>query len=422
MAPSNTHNSDQKPGHRFIQGHSLIELAKIHKTPLYVYDGNQILTNFSAFEQAVSLLDSKVHFAVKANSSMAILSLLSKVGAGADVVSGGELERAIKANIPAQDIIFSGVGKTEDELLLAMRYNIGQINIESGPELDKIAELASMHNLTCSVALRVNVDVDPGSHEKISTGQNNTKFGVSLADGKAEEYYQKIASHPHLRAAGLAVHIGSQLTNLAPFEKAYIALLEFADHLRANGYDVPCLDLGGGFGIDYENLKQPDFTEYGMLINRIFQNKGYRLGFEPGRSIVGNCGMLITQVIYVKQGIDKRFIIVDAAMNDLIRPTLYEAFHQIVCLNEHESETGIADIVGPICETGDYLARGREMPLVLAEDFLAVYSVGAYGAVMMSNYNTRPEAAEILCYNENVHLIRPRRTITDLIEMEKNPF
>ena len=422
MIQLHTENSRGVPDENVLSSEVLTELADEYKTPLYVYDGDQILKNFIAFQSAVSSLKSKVYFAVKANSSTAILSLLSEAGAGADIVSGGELQRAMNANINPDDIIFSGVGKTDDELLLAMHNNIGQINVESGAELDRITALASSYNLKCSVALRINVNVDPGSHEKISTGQNSTKFGIPLIDGQAEDYYQKVSSNPNLIPSGLAVHIGSQLTNLAPFQKAYSELVDFAGHLRSKRFEVPCLDLGGGLGIDYEEIAQPDFTGYGKMVERIFGNTEYKLGFEPGRAIVGNCGTLITKVIYVKQGVDKRFIIVDAAMNDLIRPTLYEAFHRIDALTGHRENKGTADIVGPICETGDYLARGRQMPMVEAGDYLAVRSVGAYGAVMMSNYNTRPEPSEILCYQGKVHIIRPRRTVEDLIKMENNPF
>ena len=405
-----------------LQDDLLTELADIYTTPLYVYDGDKILENFYAFQKAVSMLDCKIHFAVKANSSIAILYLLGKAGSGADIVSGGELQRALAANIKASDIIFSGVGKTDEELLLAMQHSIGQINVESGPELERLSDLASSNNLKCSVALRVNVDVDPGSHVKISTGQNSTKFGISINDGQAENYYQKITLHPNLVPAGLAVHIGSQIRKLAPFEKAYKALLNFSNHLRSKGFDVPCLDLGGGVGVDYETNMSPDFFDYGALVNRLFANQGYRLGFEPGRSIVANSGNLITKVIYVKQGFDKRFIIVDAAMNDFIRPTLYDAYHKIDSLRARGDFKDIADIVGPICETGDYLAKERLMPLVEAGDYLAVRSAGAYGAVMMSNYNTRPEASEVLYYNGEAHLVRKRRTVEELIKMDTNPF
>ena len=422
MSSPNTDDIDAVSNQKKLGKHLYTDLADLYKTPLYVYDGDQIQRNFKAFQKAVSELNSKVYFAVKANSSVAILSLLKSVGAGADIVSGGELQRALVANIKANDIIFSGVGKTDEELLLAMKHSIGQINVESGAELERISELAFANNLKCSVALRINVDVDPGSHEKISTGQKSTKFGIGLNEGQAEDYYQKIISHPNLNPAGLAVHIGSQLTRLEPFEKAYKVLLNFANYLRGNGFDVPCLDLGGGFGIDYKTNTNPDFSEYGKMVSSLFQNQGYKLGFEPGRSIVANSGSLITKVIYVKNVINKRFIIVDAGMNDLIRPTLYEAYHRIDNLQERGDHRELSDIVGPICETGDYLAKDRMMPPVEAGDYLAVRGVGAYGAVMMSNYNTRPEASEVICYEGEIHLIRPRRTVEQLIKMDVNPF
>ncbi len=422
MSSPNTDDIDAVSNQKKLGKHLYTDLADLYKTPLYVYDGDQIQRNFKAFQKAVSKLNSKVYFAVKANSSVAILSLLKSVGAGADIVSGGELQRALVANIKANDIIFSGVGKTDEELLLAMKHSIGQINVESGAELERISELAFANNLKCSVALRINVDVDPGSHEKISTGQKSTKFGIGLNEGQAEDYYQKIISHPNLNPAGLAVHIGSQLTRLEPFEIAYKVLLNFSNYLRGKGFDVPCLDLGGGFGIDYKTNTNPDFSEYGKMVSSLFQNQGYKLGFEPGRSIVANSGSLITKVIYVKNGINKRFIIVDAGMNDLIRPTLYEAYHRIDNLQERGDHRELSDIVGPICETGDYLAKDRMMPPVEAGDYLAVRGVGAYGAVMMSNYNTRPEASEVICYEGEIHLIRPRRTVEQLIKMDVNPF
>ena len=422
MSSPDTDDIDAVSSQKKLGKHLYTDLADLYKTPLYVYDGDQIQRNFKAFQKAVSKLNSKVYFAVKANSSVAILSLLKSVGAGADIVSGGELQRALVANIKANDIIFSGVGKTDEELLLAMKHSIGQINVESGAELERISELAFANNLKCSVALRINVDVDPGSHEKISTGQKSTKFGIGLNNGQAEDYYQKIISHPNLNPAGLAVHIGSQLTRLEPFEIAYKVLLNFSNYLRGKGFDVPCLDLGGGFGIDYKTNTNPDFSEYGKMVISLFQNQGYKLGFEPGRSIVANSGSLITKVIYVKNGINKRFIIVDAGMNDLIRPTLYEAYHRIDNLQERGDLRELSDIVGPICETGDYLAKDRMMPPVEAGDYLAVRGVGAYGAVMMSNYNTRPEASEVICYEGEIHLIRPRRTVEQLIKMDFNPF
>ena len=276
--------------------------------------------------------------------------------------------------------------------------------------------------VSAPVALRVNVNVDPGSHAKISTGQSSTKFGIPVATGEAAALYRKVCADPDLIPRGLAVHIGSQLRHLAPFEQAYQELLLLADSLRADGLDVPILDLGGGLGIDYETGTAPDFDAYGQMVTRIFANRAYKLGFEPGRSIAADNGVFLTRTLFVKQGEDKRFIIVDGAMNDLIRPTLYEAWHRIEPVGPVQPATGKADIVGPVCETGDYLGQGRNMPDVGEGDVLAVFSAGAYGAVMMSTYNTRPEAAEIMVHDGQVHVLRSRRTVEDLLACEDNPF
>ena len=409
-------------GELMISDISVSALAREFGTPLYVYSGDGFVAHYRAFCAALGALDVAVHYAVKANSSMGILGLLARHGAGADIVSGGELQKCLAAGIPASRIVFSGVGKSDAEIRQALTAGIGQINAESAAEIRHISAIAAEMGVIAPVALRVNVNVDPGSHAKISTGQRSTKFGISVADGEAASLYRQIANDPAIRPAGLAVHIGSQLTNLAPFEKAYLELLELADGLRAEGYDVPVLDLGGGLGIDYQGDSLPDFAAYGALVTRIFSNRGYRLGFEPGRSIAADNGLLLTRTHYIKQGEDKRFIIVDGAMNDLIRPTLYEAYHRIEPVTDKGVPCGKADIVGPVCETGDYLGQGRDMPDIGEGDLLAVCSAGAYGAVMMSTYNTRPEAAEVMIYEGKTHLLRRRRTIEELIKSEENPF
>ena len=409
-------------GELMISDISVSALAREFGTPLYVYSGDGFVAHYRAFCAALGALDVAVHYAVKANSSMGILGLLARHGAGADIVSGGELQKCLAAGIPAGRIVFSGVGKSDAEIRQALTAGIGQINAESAAEIRHISAIAAEMGVIAPVALRVNVNVDPGSHAKISTGQRSTKFGIPVADGEAASLYRQIANDPAIRPAGLAVHIGSQLTNLAPFEKAYLELLELADGLRAEGYDVPVLDLGGGLGIDYQGDSQPDFAAYGALVTRIFSNRGYRLGFEPGRSIAADNGLLLTRTLHIKQGEDKRFIIVDGAMNDLIRPTLYEAYHRIEPVTDKGAPCGMADIVGPVCETGDYLGQGRDMPDIGEGDLLAVFSAGAYGAVMMSTYNTRPEAAEVMIYEGKTHLLRRRRTIEELIKSEENPF
>ena len=410
-------------GRLLVDGLDVAELAKTYGTPLYLYSGAGFVARFKAFAQAVAPVQGRVHFAVKANSNLAVLSLLAQAGAGADIVSGGEMARALAAGVAPEHIVFSGVGKTDDEIAEALRQNIGQINAESAAEIDRISQVASQLQIKARVALRVNVNVDAGTHEKISTGQRSTKFGISVADGEAARLYHRLAEEAWIEPSGLAVHIGSQITNLAPFETAYQALLGLADSLREQGLPVPLLDLGGGLGIDYEASSGSDFDGYGAMVTRIFGNRGYQLGFEPGRSIAADNGIFITRTLYLKDGADKRFIIVDGAMNDLIRPTLYEAYHRIETVERADTKpAGLADIVGPVCETGDYLGRGRDMPDINRGDLLAVFSAGAYGAVMMSNYNTRPEAAEVLVEGGEAHLVRPRRSVADLLDGEINPF
>ena len=416
------HIRRNESGQLTIGSHSAVDLAERFGTPLYVYSGDGLVDYYDAFASAVSDLNCVVHYAVKANSSLGVLSLLAQQGAGADIVSGGEMQRALAAGIAPDKIVFSGVGKTDEEIRAALQVGLGQINVESEAELSHISQIAAETERQAPVALRVNVNVDPRSHAKISTGQRSTKFGIPVADGEAATLYQRLCSDPNLTPRGLAVHIGSQLRKLDPFERAYQELLALADTLRAEGLEVPMLDLGGGLGIDYEGETVPDFDAYGQMVTRIFANQAYKLGFEPGRSIAADNGVFLTRTLFIKQGEDKRFIIVDGAMNDLIRPTLYEAFHRIEPVGPLEPETGIADIVGPVCETGDYLGQGRTMPAVSEGDILAVLSTGAYGAVMMSNYNTRPEAAEVMIYKGAVHILRSRRTVDDLLKLEFNPF
>ena len=405
-----------------VDGHTTTDLAMRYGTPLYVYSAAGILAHLTAFQDAVAPVNGKVHFAVKSNSNLAILSLMAEQGAGADIVSGGEMMRALAAGIHAKDIVFSGVGKTDDEIRLALAKNIGQINVESQAELSHIEAIAAEWEIKAPVAIRVNPDIDAKSHEKISTGQKSTKFGIPIDGGEAEEIYRQIHNSNHLIARGLAVHIGSQLTDLAPFRMAYEKLIELADNFRAMGFDVPNLDLGGGLGIDYHDNHKPDFAGYGALITELFADKDYHLGFEPGRSIIADNGILLTSALYTKPGDGKDFIIVDAAMNDLLRPTLYEAHHRIEPVQQSNRAKRLSDIVGPVCETGDYLARGRDFPPVESGEVIAVFNAGAYGSVMASNYNTRAMPAEILIHQGVVHIIKPRKTIEELLADEHNPF
>ena len=396
-------------------GMPLGDIAASHGSPLYVYSGDGIRDDYRRFAAAVASVDGSVHFALKANSALGVIGLLARHGAGADIVSGGEMARALAAGIPAEKIVFSGVGKSAEEIDAALDAGIGQINAESPQEVEAISQIAAARSVQAPVALRVNVDVAPKTHAKISTGQRSTKFGVSTSQNEAAGLYRKMAADPHIRPAGLAVHIGSQIMELDPFERAYSALLSFGTALRDEGLEVPVLDLGGGIGVDYQDGTPTDFTAYGELVSRLFAGSGFRLGFEPGRSIVANNGVLLTRVIYVKDGDNKRFAIVDAAMNDLLRPTLYEAHHDIRPVGPEGAIEGPADIVGPVCETGDYLGLDRMMPSLAAGDCLALMSAGAYGAVMASSYNTRPPAGEVMVLDGEVHILRRRRDVAELL-------
>ncbi len=404
-----------------VDGLLLDSLIEGFGTPLYVYSGAGLQRALTSFQTAVAPVSGKVHFALKANSALGVVALLAKLGAGADIVSVGELARAQASGIHPKDIIFSGVGKTAADLRAALSIGVGQINAESPAEVAKISSIATTIGVKAPVALRVNVDVDAGTHAKISTGQRSTKFGISTDQREASELYKRMHNDPNIIPAGLAVHIGSQIVNLETFECAYLALLEIANELRSQGLEVPSLDLGGGVGVDYQNAGDTDFIAYGELISRLFKGKGFAIGFEPGRAIAANNGALLTEIIYIKQGDKKRFVIVDAAMNDLIRPTLYDAHHPIVTLTSPKPAVGRADIVGPVCETGDYLGLDRDMPELVAGDRLAVLSAGAYGAVMSSAYNTRPPAAEVLVINGCPHLLRAARSIDSLLADETIP-
>ena len=404
-----------------VDGLSLGAIAKQYGSPVYVYSAAGITDAFTRFQNAVAPVNGKIYFAMKANSTLGVLALIGKLGGGMDIVSVGELARAIAAGIKPSDVVFSGVGKTNDEIRQALACGIGQINAESPAEVAAVSAIAGEMKLRAPVALRVNVDVDPSTHVKISTGQRDTKFGISTSQHEAYDIYQQMAEDPHISPAGLAVHIGSQIRDLAPFERAYSALLGLAIELKQAGWPVPNLDLGGGVGIDYDTASPTDFIEYGLLVQRLFAGQGFSLGFEPGRSIVANNGALVTRVIHIKQGNEKRFIIVDAAMNDLLRPTLYEAHHAIWPLDEPGISTSKADIVGPICETGDYLGLNRDMPNLSAGDGLAILSAGAYGAAMASHYNSRSPAAEVMVIDGTSHLLRAARPIADYINDEMIP-
>lgn len=413
-----------KNGRLHAEGVALDTIAADIGTPFYVYSTATLTRHFNVFADALRGMDALVCYAVKANSNQAVIRTLGMLGAGADVVSGGELARALKAGIKARKIVFSGVGKSDVEIEAALNAGIKQLNVESEPELERISAIASRLGVIAPVALRVNPDVDAGTHEKITTGKLENKFGIEWTH--AHEVYKKAASLPGIKAQGLAVHIGSQLLDLQPFRDAYVRAGDLVAMLRADGLSVETLDIGGGLGIPYgdeDEADAPDPESYAQVVRETVGNLGCELILEPGRMITGNSGLLVTRVEYVKEGATKSFLIVDAGMNDLIRPTLYNAFHNIVTVAEPErgGERVNVDIVGPICETGDTFAKNRQLPPVQAGDLLAVRTAGAYGAVQASTYNTRPLVAEVMVNAERYTVVRERLEVEDIIALDRLP-
>ncbi len=412
---------DYRAGELYAEEVPLARIAAAVGTPFYCYSSAAIAGAYQRFAAAFATERATIHYALKANSNLAVVRLLASLGAGADVVSEGELRRALAAGVPAGRIVFSGIGKTEAEIAFALERGIFQINVESVPELDLLSAVASRLGRTAPVALRVNPDVDARTHAKISTGKKENKFGIDM--DHAADAYRKAAKLPGLRTTGLAVHIGSQLTELAPFEAAFRRVIELAQALRREELALERLDLGGGLGIRYRAEAPPAIEEYAELVHRLTGNLGLALAFEPGRAIVGNAGVMVARVLYVKAGVTRRFVIQDAAMNDLMRPPLYDAWHEIVPVREPDSRSARApmDIVGPVCETGDTFALGRPLPPVAPGDLLAILSAGAYGAVMSSSYNTRLLAPEVLVKGEEFAVVRPRPSYDELLGQDRIP-
>jgi diaminopimelate decarboxylase len=403
------------------EGVDLSVLADEVGTPFYCYSTATLERHYRVFSEAFAGLDHLVCYAMKANSNQSVLRTLARLGAGADVVSGGELTRALAAGIPANKIVFSGVGKTADELRLALTHDILCLNVESEPELDALSAIAQAMNRTARISLRVNPDVESGTHAKISTGKSENKFGIPLQ--RARDVYARAARLPGIAVTGVDVHIGSQITDLAPMEMAFRKLVEFVHVLRADGHTIDHVDFGGGLGIPYDEDRAapPEPSVYAAMVKRVAHNLGCTLMFEPGRMIVGNAGILVSRVIYVKPGDARNFVIIDAAMNDLIRPTLYEAYHEILPVTEMPQDAPMltADIVGPVCETGDYLALGRSLPEPKPGDLLAIMTAGAYGAVQAGTYNTRPLVPEVLVNGSRHAVVRPRVPVEDQIAMDR---
>ncbi|MCC8962125.1 diaminopimelate decarboxylase [Bradyrhizobium sp. Pear76] len=412
---------DYRNGVLHAEAVNLIELAEAVGTPFYCYSTATLERHYRVFTEAFAGEKALVCYAMKANSNQSVLRTLAKLGAGADVVSGGELKRALAAGIPPSKIVFSGVGKTESELRAALATDILCINIESEPELEMLSRLAVEMKKTARISVRVNPDVDAGTHAKISTGKSENKFGIPIA--RAREVYARAAKLPGIKVTGTDVHIGSQITDLGPLEVAFRLLAEFVQTLRADGHDISHIDFGGGLGIPYymDRAAPPAPDAYAAMVKRVTHNLGCTLMFEPGRMIVGNAGILVARVIHVKPGDAKNFVIIDAAMNDLIRPTLYEAHHDILAVRQpaQGTPTMVADVVGPVCETGDYLALDRALPQPKAGDLLAIMTAGAYGAVQSGTYNTRPLVPEVLVKDDQYAVVRPRIDVDALIAMDK---
>ena len=413
---------DYKNGILHAEDVSLPELARTIGTPFYCYSTATLRRHYQVFDDAFAGLDHMVCFAVKANSNLAVLKTLGNCGAGADVVSEGEARRALAAGIPASRMVFSGVGKTASEMRFALERDIFQFNVESEAELDTLSDVASSMGKIAKIAIRVNPDVDAKTNAKISTGKKENKFGIDIA--LAPALYTKAATLKGIAVQGVSMHIGSQLTSVEPFRQAFTKLRALVDTLRQDGHIISNVDVGGGLGVPYIRGEEPPLpAEYGAVVREIFEGINAKLVFEPGRLLVGNAGVLVTEVIYVKPTETRQFVIVDVAMNDLLRPSLYGAYHDIVHVKEAPKEASLSkvDIVGPVCETGDTFAEQRELYLPNPGDLLAFRTAGAYGAVMASTYNSRPLTPEVLVDGARFAVIRPRQDYDALLALDKIP-
>jgi diaminopimelate decarboxylase len=414
------HHFTYRDGVLHAEAVNLIDVAQSVRTPFYCYSTATLTHHFDVFAGAFSDVKALVCYALKANSNQAVVKTLADRGAGADVVSAGELKRARAAGIPAEKIMFSGIGKTADELALAVDEGILCVNVESEPELALLSSIAAGKARTARISVRVNPDVDAKTHRKIATGRSENKFGIPIS--RARDVYALAAKLPGLQVTGVDMHIGSQITELAPFENAFALLTDFVRTLRADGHGISHIDLGGGLGIAYrdEGEPPPDALIYAEIVKRATRNLECTLVLEPGRIIVGNAGILVTRVIHLKRGESRTFVIVDAGMNDLIRPTLYEAHHDIRPVRVQQDGNRIpVDVVGPVCESGDYFALDRELAPAQAGDLLAIMTAGAYGAVQAGTYNTRPLIPEVLVRQGEWALVRPRLQVEELIALDR---
>lgn len=410
-----------KKGELYAEEVPLRAIAEAVGTPFYCYSTATLERHYKVFSGAFDGANALVCYALKANSNQAVIRTLANLGSGADVVSEGELRRALEAGVPPEKIVFSGVGKTPEEMRSALEVGIHQFNVESEPEVRILSEVASSMGVTAPITFRVNPDVDAKTHAKISTGKAENKFGVPWQD--VSRIYAEAAGLPGIEIKGVDVHIGSQLTDLEPYKNAFNRVRELVQQLRGEGHDITRVDLGGGLGIPYDANIPPEPAAYAAVALEAIGNLGCQIVFEPGRLIVGNAGVLVSEVIYVKQATERKFIILDAAMNDLIRPAMYDGFHQIDPIREDQKQGKYfpADVVGPVCETGDTFARERDMPDLARGDLVAFRSAGAYGAVMASTYNTRPLVPEVLVKGDQYAVIRARPSLEDLLKLDILP-
>ena len=414
MAQTSFIHSNQ--GSLFAEAVSLETIADQFGTPTYVYSKNTLIQTFESFKKGLIKTDHLICFAVKANSNIAILNLFASLGAGFDIVSGGELERVIYAGGDPQKIVFSGVGKTASEIEAALKANILCFNVESRSELLRIEEVAKKINIKAPISIRVNPDVDAKTHPYISTGLKDNKFGVDF--NQALTLYLEAKNMSQIEIKGIDCHIGSQITELKPFVDALDRVLSLVDQLKKNDIHLSHIDIGGGIGICYQNESPPDFEIYTKEILSKIQNLNVKIIFEPGRALVGNAGVLLSKVEYLKQNDVKHFAIIDAAMNDLMRPTLYDAYHDIKIVREHDTKSQSFDVVGPVCESGDFIAKNRSLKLK-ENDLICIMSAGAYGMSMSSNYNSRGRAAEVMVDQDKIFEVRAREKSSDLFKLEK---
>jgi diaminopimelate decarboxylase len=415
------HSFEYHQGELYCEQVPVSRMAKELGTPCYVYSHATLVRHFHAYDSAFQNIPHVIAFAMKANSNLAILRLMAKEGSGADIVSGGELFRALRAGVPASKIVFAGVGKSPDEIRDGLEADILMFNVESSAEIHAINEVAASVGKKARIALRINPDVDPKTHPYISTGMKKSKFGI--ASDRALDEYKMASSLSHIDVVGVHAHIGSQLTDVTPFVDSLKKIVTLIDALKGQGINIRYLNIGGGLGITYAEEKPPLPRDLADAISPLVKGLGLTLVMEPGRVIVGNAGILVTKALYEKIGETKRFVIVDAAMNDLIRPSLYGAYHEIRPVNEETvgRPKQTVDIVGPVCESGDFLAKDRSFPSVKPGELLAVMSAGAYGFVMASNYNSRPRVPEVLVRGGEYHVIRERETYEDLVRGERIP-